>query len=409
MLQDPAGAIAALGLLTQLAGALLLAVLFVALRGYADRRSYFRAWGIAWIALSLALLAVLTVYGRPDGFVATVGYATVRTAYQVAKLVFIGFLAAGVASYLSGQPVDRYLRRALPLAVGYGVLTGLVSPTINQAVALQGPVALAVFGACAWSLLRLPRPRASLGSAAMGMVFIAMAMLWAGYTVAFPLYDRPAPFLVHALMIGIVRHNSYIDLLLQMLLGYGMVLLLMEDGRREIHLAHAHLERAHAQLKRTAEHDPLTGALNRLAFAEGEGLPAPGTPGVALLADLDNLKVVNDSLGHAAGDDLLDRAAAALRSAVRPNGTLYRWGGDEFLMLVPGAHATELCAKVKAEAARMATPHDAPLLFSVGAAEFGDGLSLDDAIREADAAMYRDKAVRREGRVSTPLPGLRTG
>ena len=48
MLQDPAGAIAALGVLTQLAGALLLAVLFVALRGYAERRPYFRAWGVAW-------------------------------------------------------------------------------------------------------------------------------------------------------------------------------------------------------------------------------------------------------------------------------------------------------------------------------------------------------------------------
>lgn len=390
--------VAFIGAATQLGGALLLAAFFLLLRGQARRRPYFRAWSVAWVWMSAALAAVFLLYrmGWTDDPVASrAGWL----AYQLCKLLFISSLLAGAMAYARAVRPGAVLRVAVPASLAYAAASVFVSSGLNHVVAMQGPVAALVLGSCAFLLLRLPRSRASLGSRATGTIFALMGVLWAFYTLAFPWWDQSNAEL-GGVSGFIVRYNSYLDLLLQMLLGYGMVVLLMEDAKRETDAAHHELAVAHDQLKRVALHDSLTGALNRRAWSEGVGMEAVRASfGAAVMLDLDNLKTVNDVHGHAAGDELLRRTAEVLRAAIRPTDRLFRWGGDEFLVLMAGARAADARRRVEETAAGasagLADDDPRRLMMSVGVAEFTGGEALEEAIRRADAAMYDEKSRRR--------------
>ncbi|MCG5214420.1 EAL domain-containing protein [Streptosporangium soli] len=148
-------------------------------------------------------------------------------------------------------------------------------------------------------------------------------------------------------------------------------------------------------------HDGVTGLPNRAYFEERtrEVLAgrAAGRSAVVFL-DLDGFTAVNDSVGHASGDYLLGQAARRLRSAVRSDDTLARWGGDEFAVLVEsGAEAQavvdlaeRLVRAVSQEPFRVAD-RDIALTASVGVAFAEDGVPSGDLIRNADVAMARAK------------------
>jgi diguanylate cyclase (GGDEF)-like protein/PAS domain S-box-containing protein len=151
-----------------------------------------------------------------------------------------------------------------------------------------------------------------------------------------------------------------------------------------------------------AMHDELTGLPNRALLADRleQAISVRGRSLAALLfIDLDRFKVVNDTVGHAAGDRLLVEVAHRLRSLLRPGDTLARMGGDEFVVLCPGATATE-AARVadrilEALASPVALDHDTPFTAraSIGIA-VGDGTdTAAQLLSAADAAMYRAKAL----------------
>ncbi|HEY3021441.1 MAG TPA: EAL domain-containing protein [Solirubrobacteraceae bacterium] len=165
-------------------------------------------------------------------------------------------------------------------------------------------------------------------------------------------------------------------------------------------------KRAEDALSWQAHHDPLTGLPNRKLFVERledalERRTAPGGGRVAVLfVDLDNFKIVNDSLGHRAGDRLLEAVAERLRRVLRPEDVIARFGGDEFTVLLANVHDERHALRV---ADRLASALRAPLVLD-GEQRFitaSVGLSLaepDDAraepqalLRDADAAMYRAK------------------
>jgi diguanylate cyclase (GGDEF)-like protein len=115
------------------------------------------------------------------------------------------------------------------------------------------------------------------------------------------------------------------------------------------------------------------------------------------MVDMDNLKTVNDTGGHAAGDELLRRLVETLRRCVRPLDRVYRWGGDEFLLLFPAAVPEEVVPRLRA--ALRAVPD---LEVSVGAARFSGYEDLAAAIERADRAMYEEKAHNRARRAAVP-------
>jgi diguanylate cyclase (GGDEF)-like protein/PAS domain S-box-containing protein len=155
-----------------------------------------------------------------------------------------------------------------------------------------------------------------------------------------------------------------------------------------------------ARLEHQANHDPLTGLPNRTKLADHVAERfVPGSSGLAcLFLDLDNFKVVNDSLGHAAGDLLLAEVAHRLRAAVRPEDLVARFGGDEFVVIcehVDETDAVALAERIIAELGRPVRlggveirPHA-----SVGVTvQTTEHLAAEELVRDCDIAMYQAKA-----------------
>jgi diguanylate cyclase (GGDEF)-like protein/PAS domain S-box-containing protein len=172
------------------------------------------------------------------------------------------------------------------------------------------------------------------------------------------------------------------------------------------------VERDHAQrrLARLAWQDALTGLANRLVFNErlelyvAQGTREQRTVGVVLI-DLDGFKEVNDTLGHAAGDELLKEVGKRLLSASRSSDTVARLGGDEFAIALSNAPGT---GDVAGQVARLLDALDEPMLLgghqvrprgSIGVALSGPGDTADTLLRNADLAMYDAKSSGK-GRVS---------
>lgn len=151
--------------------------------------------------------------------------------------------------------------------------------------------------------------------------------------------------------------------------------------------------------------DGLTGVLNRrslLGLAEQPARPGERSAGgerlVVLMIDVDHFKAINDSYGHACGDDILRRIAGALRGCCRQSDLVGRYGGEEFLVVLSNASLDDglLLAEEMREAVREICTPRGPVSVSIGVAAISavDG-TLDEAIRSADAAMYAAKAAGR--------------
>ncbi|MCZ4587016.1 sensor domain-containing diguanylate cyclase [Rhodococcus opacus] len=160
---------------------------------------------------------------------------------------------------------------------------------------------------------------------------------------------------------------------------------------------------AEAALVYQSLHDPLTGLPNRALARRRlddalDAAPRGGTRVALLLVDLDDFKIVNDSLGHAGGDDALVVLARHLRSAVRPGDTVARLGGDEFVVVcehVAGAaEAVAIAARITGSVADLnrAGSLDWPISASIGVALSDPECTREELVRRADSAMYRAKA-----------------
>lgn len=148
------------------------------------------------------------------------------------------------------------------------------------------------------------------------------------------------------------------------------------------------------RLEQAAHRDSLTGLANRKAFFDAIGT-ASG-PGALIYADLDRFKAVNDRWGHAAGDEVLRQVAARLRAAVSPADVVARVGGDEFVVLVPGAslgEAEELAARLRAAVAQPIEVGDATVRVGItlGVAHAADVVS-ETTLAHADRTMLDAKA-----------------
>jgi diguanylate cyclase (GGDEF)-like protein len=168
-------------------------------------------------------------------------------------------------------------------------------------------------------------------------------------------------------------------------------------------ITHRTLSRYQAQMEKTAATDKLTGAYNRKGFdplfnqARAE-CQRTGRPLSVMLFDLDHFKRVNDTLGHQAGDAVLQEVAARVGASIRESDLFFRWGGEEFLVVLKDctlAHALRIAETIRANIQAPPLHHrqrPIEMTASFGVAQYVEGEDVDRLVSRVDQALYLAKA-----------------
>lgn len=301
-----------------------------------------RAMTLAAFYTAGGVLTVLLALGAPSG--------TVRTAVGA---IAAAALVAGAAVALTGRRLGALVCHALVVAG-----TALISGVVWQLTGADGGLAM---------------------TAAVMYVFPVV------YAAGF--FSRAAT-LAHLGVVGVgltaalaasaAAPHAY----LQVPVVMGAVAVTGAVARRLVE-----------RIRELAEQDPLTGAANRLVLPTaltGATHRSPDAPGGSVIAfDLDHFKQLNDTRGHAAGDDLLREVARQWRAHIRAADTLVRLGGDEFVVVLPDCDAQR--AELVARQATAATADT--VTSSVGIACRLRGEPVERTVARADRALYRAKAL----------------
>jgi diguanylate cyclase (GGDEF)-like protein len=167
------------------------------------------------------------------------------------------------------------------------------------------------------------------------------------------------------------------------------------------------LERKLGSLRQQAARDALTGLYNRRMFQEQlkeaiEQWKQSGQPLILMMIDIDHFKILNDTLGHSVGDDFLRSVAQLIRSSIRSDDLAFRWGGDEFAVLLQNtdeAAARKLADRLVSLADTIAKTHQVPKRpsLSIGFANINliSDHSEEAIVEAADRVLYRTKAERK--------------
>jgi diguanylate cyclase (GGDEF)-like protein len=358
-------------------------------------RPYLRYWSLAFAALAAVLLLTLAQFLALPRWLDELRSALVLAAVYLQILWFV--VGIHEASGGRGAPVALLSRTAWLLVV-FGVASGLVlfwDPAATQVryalrSALPYLASLTAFGLAGALLLRSRVARDGMGARLLGIALLAAALEHAVVLGSmFLVLDAEART---RMSIGV----SIVDLMISVFVGFGMGIWLLEDERRSAALASR--EVAHL-----AYHDALTGLpnrrllLDRLEQAIAQAKRASEKV-VVIFMDLDRFKVINDSLGHSVGDELLCAAATRLRHRTRGGDTIARIGGDEFALIFPRVSRAADAVQVADNLLRtIRAPFSLAgrelfVTTSLGLAFFpDDGGEAETLLRHADLAMYRAK------------------
>jgi diguanylate cyclase (GGDEF)-like protein len=355
---------------------------------YVYRRRLFILWWMgAWILLSGSMIVV----ARPPHSAALRGMA-----YGISQLMgVLGSLTFVVAA-------DAYrrrprLRRAyawvlLPVAIYFVFLPVALGPTI--VFALGHLLIAGGMGAAAGAHLLLLRRARLLGATIVGVALLALAGLnvWMGAAIRTPESTAVTPALVAMTVVFLV-------------VALGMQLMTFEDMTYELRRTNRRLESAQSELRQAAVTDALTGTRNRRFFDEVIGREMQRhrrykTPLSIVFIDVDRFKAINDTLGHETGDRVLREVAAFLLRHIRGADYVFRWGGDEFLVLISCGEQEAMRRARELQEAFAASPQLASLPSGVGLSigcvevppDAGDILPF---VQAADDRMYLDKKQKR--------------
>jgi len=376
------------------------------------QRTYLSHWGYAFAALAaLHLLELLpSLVAMPRGF-APRWIATLGAAY-----LWVFWLLLGTYEVTTGRAVAPSLQRKMLIAIGgTALLSGMLfawdPAALYQRLALRVGLrhlleAFALGAACLL-LVRSASFRHGLGPRVLG------------YGLGVAALQQIHVLVLHLVPISGVSPLAYgaglalFDLVVSVGIGMGMGIWLLEEERRNAALASREVEHL-------AYHDSLTGLpnrrllLDRLDHAIAQARRAEEKV-VLMFLDLDRFKVINDSLGHAVGDELLCAVSTRLKHRIRTGDTIARIGGDEFALLFTRVTRPTDAVQIADNLLRaMRAPFQIAnrelfLTTSIGIAFHpDDGDQGEILLRHADLAMYKAKE---EGRNNLQLfiPALKEG
>jgi diguanylate cyclase (GGDEF)-like protein len=313
-------------LLIQAAGTLLLFLLFLLLYRKIRRRA-FLDWIASWAFLFVGISLQFALARRPEAA------RSLFLAMNMALLAHVFFLVRGTRRFRNpaARPSALELVWVLPLAA----VAWWASTSIEPVQVASAPMALL---RCAAYVLTAIWFAVTPGSAA-GRIFLSISfLLWGA--------ERAISGL------GLVRFGSAADLpawlqylgfagmFLEMMIAVGIIVLLFEATQARLAAEMEALVHSERELKEMGVRDPLTGLYNRHHFndvirRELANVRRYGAELSVLLVDVDRFKEINDVKGHAMGDDVLRFVANYLTTCIRESDFVFRWGGDEFLLLLP--------------------------------------------------------------------------
>jgi diguanylate cyclase (GGDEF)-like protein len=197
-------------------------------------------------------------------------------------------------------------------------------------------------------------------------------------------------------------------IILAFLLAMGELIALLDEVRVDLERANGALNEALEGLEVAAKLDPLTGLYNRYAFYTlvNELSERGRFGGTIAIVDLNSLKRINDTFGHHAGDRALLNTAMRLQEVVRQSDYVFRWGGDEFVLLLfgmPPEYARDRLAYMHPPAALEIPDHE-PVALTVSWGVAVLQADVDAALREADAQLYAQKRLfmNAAGKIASP-------
>jgi diguanylate cyclase (GGDEF)-like protein len=376
------------GLGVQTVGAALLSAIFLYLsRGRGNR--VLQAAGIAWCFLFASVLSLLLLRNV---------HPWDRQLFQYFKILYI------VTMCVAAIRLDRDVSLAKPLSVAAVAAIPFSLILVHQT---GGPsrgffswhLGILAVGWLVLAVFIFQSPRAGLGRQFAGLLALVTAGAQLVYVIVVNLSSKDP--------VQTLGYTQFLDVLLEMLFGIGLIIWAMEDTERRLAALHARTVDDTRRSQRRAWLDPLTETHNRFFLDEiRPQLEASEQGGSIVLIDVDGLKRINDEEGHEEGDKAIWTVATGIKKLVRGNDHVIRWGGDEFLVILPGMEE-ELARKrfymlpAKMDEVKQSTkpgskPYTRFLAASVGVHPYSKRAPLDLAISQADRVMYERKRAHRE-------------
>jgi diguanylate cyclase (GGDEF)-like protein len=337
-----------------------------------------------------------------------------------------GWVALSAGSMFSAGSFQSEQLNAMAFGVAQflrivaGLLFVVATDAYRQAPRLQRGYGLLLLPVAIWFTLS-PAALGTVAVYAPGFLLVAGSMASAG--VAHVLLARQARLLgaslVGATLLCFAAVNAYLattselntaGLLLPivvifLLTALGMQLMTFEDMTFELQRTNRRLEAAQDDLRQAVITDPLTGTRNRRFFDEVIGREMQRhrrykSPLAIVFIDVDHFKTINDTLGHETGDQVLREVASFLLRHIREADYVFRWGGDEFLVLISCGEQEALRRARDLQAAFAQSPQIAELppgvALSIGCVEVPpDADDIMPFVQMADERMYEDKKNRR--------------
>jgi diguanylate cyclase (GGDEF)-like protein len=382
-----------LGLVVQTVGAGLLALIFLYLSRDNGNR-VLHAAGVGWLMLFLALVSLFL------GLDLVLPYANFP--YQVFKILYFVAVAVAADRMQHEVPLSRPMWTALLLGIPVSAAIVLFAGSGSLFFAIHMTI-----GAVAWIFIAamIIRSRApGLGKRFAGTLAVLTFLVHGLYVAFFGISalhrDETYPFL---------QYTGFYDLFLEMLFGIGLIIWAMEDTERKLINIHARAVDDTQRSKRRAQIDPLTEAHNRFFLDEiRASLMREPAGGSIVLIDVDGLKEINDSEGHEEGDKAIWTISQATKKLIRGDDYLIRWGGDEFLVVLPGMDEEVAKKRFYMLPAKIDEVRQSPrsaarsykkfLSASVGVTPFSSRVPFDMAIEMADRHMYERKKAHKQMR-----------
>ena len=363
-------------------GATLVTALLLVLYFY-RRRLYILYWIGGWVLVAVSMFLASRRY--TSVYAGWFGYGISQLVAVMGSLVFV--LSAD--AYHTRPRLRRgYLLALLPVLLWFTMAPVALGP---GAVFAPGHLLLAGgLAAAGIAHLVLLRQVRLLGAAVVGATFLSIAAVngWTALRVEEADSAR-------------ANRGVYISLALYLATALGMQLMTFEDMTYELRRANRRLERAQSDLRKMVMTDELTGCRNRRFFDEVivrelKRHKRYDLPLSMLFVDVDRFKAINDTFGHEAGDHVLREVASFLTRNIREADYVFRWGGDEFLVLISCEEAEArrrgaMLQHMFAEAAETAGL-PAGVGLSVGAVEVPSGATdVMRYVKAADQLMYVHK------------------